>query len=200
MSLELYLIRSAESEIINSNETREFEQNNWANLTPKGVNQAKSLGQYFNGNIFSFDKIISSPSIRAQQTARYMLEEMTNMKKKNSLYTTMLFIDRVNSYDANDAFKESYNTASASNYIKNNLTNIVGINNAAIITHKNVMTGLISNMLNIPLVKAYNLNIKNGEIFVLEYENNKWQKKESNEPTFLEGLKEKFSEPVYAKL
>lgn len=81
MTIELYLVRHAESEMNLIQDGVIGGRSNWAELTPKGITQAKNLGKYFLENNLSFDKVYSSPAIRAQQTARYCLEEMKELRK-----------------------------------------------------------------------------------------------------------------------
>ena len=81
MTTELYLVRHAESEMNVIQDEIISGRSNWAELTSKGISQAKNLGKYFLENNFSFDKIYSSPAIRTQQTARYCLEEMKELRR-----------------------------------------------------------------------------------------------------------------------
>jgi len=82
MSLEIYLIRHGESE---TNQLQDkFDVSNklvwgrstWSELTPKGIAESRALGKYFKEANITFDKLVSSTAIRAQQTARYCLAEM----------------------------------------------------------------------------------------------------------------------------
>ncbi len=75
MGLELYFIRHAESEL-NLQPDLVVGQSSWAELTLQGIQQAKALGLYFKEKNLCFERAASSPSIRAQQTARYSLEQI----------------------------------------------------------------------------------------------------------------------------
>lgn len=72
-NLSLYLIRHGES---NRNlETDLIGQAPEEELTPKGELQAKKLGQYFDTNLISFNKIYASPYKRALHTAEIVCQE-----------------------------------------------------------------------------------------------------------------------------
>jgi broad specificity phosphatase PhoE len=76
MSIELYLIRHGESEVNLAYSPKEvfLGRNTWSELTERGVKQARDLGRFLKGA--EFDRVFSSSTIRAQQTARYCLQEM----------------------------------------------------------------------------------------------------------------------------
>ena len=82
MTLEIYLVRHGESEVNekfnrwSKEEKRICGTNTWSELTAEGIGQAQDLGKYFAEKGHSFDRIYSSPAIRAQQTARHCLENM----------------------------------------------------------------------------------------------------------------------------
>lgn len=78
MSLELWLVRHGESEA-NANpyfKTVYMGCNNWSNLTEKGKEQSRLLGEHLKREGIEFEKVYSSVAVRAQQTARYCLEAM----------------------------------------------------------------------------------------------------------------------------
>lgn len=74
MSLTLYLVRHAETEVNLGN--RIGGQSNWAELTENGKRQAQALGHLFKEEKIQFDDVYSSPAVRTQQTARYCFETM----------------------------------------------------------------------------------------------------------------------------
>lgn len=69
--MELYLIRHADAIPLGENGITEDEQRP---LTPKGEQQADAMGKLFKARGIGFDRIISSPLVRARQTAEIMLE------------------------------------------------------------------------------------------------------------------------------
>ncbi len=73
MSLELYLIRHAETEANCSFRDKIMGRSNWVKLTLNGIAQSEALGDYLREEEISFDAFYSSPAIRTQQTARYSL-------------------------------------------------------------------------------------------------------------------------------
>ncbi|MCC7569878.1 histidine phosphatase family protein [Candidatus Micrarchaeota archaeon] len=77
MVLEVRLIRHAESEA-NASPMNKFigGRSNWAELTPRGISQAKALGENLRMENVFFKAVFCSPAIRTQQTARYCFEAM----------------------------------------------------------------------------------------------------------------------------
>jgi len=73
LSLEIYLIRHAESES-NIDQDRVIGRSNWIKLTPHGIDQARALGDRFRKEGIVFDAIYSSPAVRARKTARHCFE------------------------------------------------------------------------------------------------------------------------------
>lgn len=76
MTLDIYLIRHAETEVNKDFKDRIGGRCNWAELTPKGIVQARVLGKRFFEEGLMFDEIYSSPAVRTQQTVRHCLEAM----------------------------------------------------------------------------------------------------------------------------
>ena len=80
MTLEIYLVRHAQSEINHlfnqwtSENKKVCGRNQWSELTKKGVQQSIRLGEYLEGSIIH--DFYSSPAIRAQQTTRYCMQAM----------------------------------------------------------------------------------------------------------------------------
>jgi len=78
----VYLIRHGESEVnavygsCSREERRICGTNTWSGLTEKGIAQSRALGKYLKSQGMELDKVISSTAVRAQQTARYCLNEM----------------------------------------------------------------------------------------------------------------------------
>ncbi len=73
MSLELYLIRHAETEANCSSRDKIMGRSNWVKLTLNGIAQSEALGERLRTEKVAFDAFYSSPAIRTQQTARYSL-------------------------------------------------------------------------------------------------------------------------------
>lgn len=80
MTLEIYLVRHGESEVnelymnCSPDEKRVCGRNQWSELTEEGIEQSRKLGEYLAGT--KFNRVYSSPAIRAQQTARHCLQAM----------------------------------------------------------------------------------------------------------------------------
>jgi broad specificity phosphatase PhoE len=73
MSLEIYLIRHAETEANCSFRDKIMGRSNWVKLTLNGIAQSEALGECLRTENLAFDAFYSSPAIRTQQTARYSL-------------------------------------------------------------------------------------------------------------------------------
>ncbi|RMG65423.1 MAG: histidine phosphatase family protein [Bacteroidetes bacterium] len=71
--LTVYLIRHAES-VGNLNNHLIGGQSNHFPLTPRGVAQARRLGQRLHREGYQFDQFYASPAVRAQDTARLVAE------------------------------------------------------------------------------------------------------------------------------
>lgn len=66
----IYLVRHGESEVnLKEDHKKVFTgRNNWSKLTDKGHLQADTVGDYFRFRDLHFDRVFSSPAIRAQET------------------------------------------------------------------------------------------------------------------------------------
>ncbi|MEK6845889.1 MAG: histidine phosphatase family protein [Nanoarchaeota archaeon] len=73
MSLEIYLIRHAETEANCSFRDKIMGRSNWVKLTLNGIAQSEALGERLRAEKVAFTAFYSSPAIRTQQTARYSL-------------------------------------------------------------------------------------------------------------------------------
>lgn len=69
--VEFWLIRHAESEVNLLNREFVAGRSSWAELTPHGIEQASALKMYLKKNKIKFSKVICSPTVRTQQTARF---------------------------------------------------------------------------------------------------------------------------------
>lgn len=74
-NIDIYLIRHAESEYNAHHNHKIGGRSSWAELTPKGIEQARALGRRLHQEDLHFDAVYCSPAIRTQQTARYAFEE-----------------------------------------------------------------------------------------------------------------------------
>lgn len=73
-AMQIYYVRHAESERNVDPLDRIGGQNNWIEITEKGKEEARLLGEYFAREKIEFDAIYCSPAIRTQQTARYCFQ------------------------------------------------------------------------------------------------------------------------------
>jgi broad specificity phosphatase PhoE len=71
----VYLIRHGESELNLLQPGIVGGRSRWCELTGEGIAQARTLGRWLRASGISADRIVSSTAVRAQQTARYSLEE-----------------------------------------------------------------------------------------------------------------------------
>lgn len=87
MSKNLFIVRHAEAEDFGySSMLRDFDRN----LTGKGISQSARLGRYLKENETVIELYVSSPAIRAFQTAKILLEQFDldeeNIKIDENLY------------------------------------------------------------------------------------------------------------------
>lgn len=75
MSRTILLIRHGESEINVQQPPVIGGRSSWCELTPRGIAQARALGRWLAARGETCDRVVSSTAVRAQQTARYCLEE-----------------------------------------------------------------------------------------------------------------------------
>lgn len=71
----VYLIRHGESELNVHQPIIVGGRSRWCELTGPGLSQAKTLGRWLGRSGISADRICASTAVRAQQTARYALQE-----------------------------------------------------------------------------------------------------------------------------
>jgi phosphohistidine phosphatase len=69
--MDLYLIRHADALALGERGITDDEQRP---LSEKGEQQAKAMGQFFKARGIAFDRVVSSPLVRARQTAEIMLK------------------------------------------------------------------------------------------------------------------------------
>lgn len=72
----LYLMRHGESEVNAADPPMVGGRSRWAELTALGVDQSRRLGRWLGEQNVPVDRIVSSTAVRAQQTARYALDEL----------------------------------------------------------------------------------------------------------------------------
>ena len=71
----LYFVRHGEAETNVMSPRRVGGRSSWAELTPHGIDQARALGQRWRRQRPPCDLIAASTAVRAQQTARYCVDE-----------------------------------------------------------------------------------------------------------------------------
>lgn len=82
MTTVIYFIRHGESEAnhfqddLPEEDKRVWGRSTWSDLTEKGKQQARLLGEYFFREGIEFDRLVASSTVRTQQTARYCIEAM----------------------------------------------------------------------------------------------------------------------------
>ncbi len=93
LTFNLTLIRHGESEV--NARPDEMGQSPIVPLTEKGKNQAKLLGQYFEKNKILFDRVFSSPYLRAYNTAEIVLDN-------GQIYCPIITVPELREYDSGD--------------------------------------------------------------------------------------------------
>lgn len=69
------LVRHGESELNVRQPSIVGGRSRWCELTPRGIAQARHLGRWLADSRMPIDRVVSSTAVRAQQTARYALEQ-----------------------------------------------------------------------------------------------------------------------------
>ena len=75
MTRHVTLVRHAESELNIRQPSIIGGRSRWCELTPRGIAQARHLGRWLRDTGPPIDRVVSSTAVRAQQTARYSLEQ-----------------------------------------------------------------------------------------------------------------------------
>jgi len=87
------LVRHAESEINTWHPPIIGGRSRWCELTPRGIAQARHLGQWLAETRPPIDRVAASTAVRAQQTARYSLEPHTALRRIET-FTTLEEMDQ----------------------------------------------------------------------------------------------------------
>jgi len=212
MTLEIYLIRHAETEA-NVIKNKIGGRSNWAELTENGLAQARTLGDKFRSEGITFDAIYSSPAIRAQQTARYFLEAMNQSiydvklepsiielsqgdwegKPRSEIYSRTgvrvgLDRDSWNYVPGDDIKGESH--AAVAQRMREWLEQIVEKHSqgrVAAVTHGLAIKYLFVDLFDLDRTTAYKIPIHNTSITVLRYEDGKPTCTKRNDSAHLDG-------------
>lgn len=75
MTRHVTLVRHAESELNVRQPSIIGGRSRWCELTPRGIAQARHLGRWLRDTRPPIDRVVASTAVRAQQTARYSLEQ-----------------------------------------------------------------------------------------------------------------------------
>lgn len=88
------LVRHGESELNVRQPSIIGGRSRWCELTPRGIAQARHLGRWLAGSGLPIDRVASSTAVRAQQTARYALEQTTVPLRRLETFTTLEEMDQ----------------------------------------------------------------------------------------------------------
>lgn len=94
MTLELFLIRHAESETNRNHPDMICGRSSWAELTEDGINQSIALGKRLLSEDLNFDAVYVSPAVRTQQTARYCFETIGDIYQSRKMEPELLELNQ----------------------------------------------------------------------------------------------------------
>lgn len=198
MTLEVYLIRHGESEVNADSYSRRVlcGANTWSELTPLGVAQAKVLGEFFRQGRIEFDAVYSSPAVRAQQTARYCLQEMGYAWPRLRLACEVAELGRGDlegtlkseaippearkritnfwEYKVGNGESQKDVYERASSWINMEIIGN-GKERVAVFTHENVIKCLAAGLLGLDKDKVHSMKLENASVTVLKYDNGVWK-------------------------
>jgi phosphoserine phosphatase len=200
MSCRIYLIANAKAGTNNSSRTVIGGYSNFSEIDKEGIAQAKALGSKFLKDNLKFSKIYSSPSIRAQQTARYCLEAMNESisdveldffllaldqgdwegKPKGDIYTRKEVLDELknNCWDfiPGDE-KKGESQAMVGKRMKKwvkLITQKFSNKSILVFTHSYPIRFLLADLFNLEKDSAYKIPIKNTSISIIEFDKGKF--------------------------
>ncbi len=90
----VYFVRHGESEANVQTPRVVGGRSSWAELTPRGVAQARALGRRWRQDGLPRDRVVASTAIRAQQTARYCLEAAAGAINEVETYPELEELDQ----------------------------------------------------------------------------------------------------------
>ncbi|MBW3003752.1 histidine phosphatase family protein [Candidatus Woesearchaeota archaeon] len=181
MTLEIYLVRHGQSEVNLNGASRKIwcGRNTWSELTEKGIQQAKALGQYLKG--MQFDAVYASSTIRTQQTARYCMQEMGYDWPQLEVRIELAELDhgnlegKVKDYDKG-AVKDFWTFAPGKESQKDVYERVCSWimseckGRVLVFTHENVIKCLIAGLLDLDKDLAHKMKIDNASVTRLIYD------------------------------
>ncbi|MBD3354589.1 hypothetical protein GF361_01230 [Candidatus Woesearchaeota archaeon] len=199
--IDIYLIRHGESEVnvqhrrASWHEKRICGTNTWSELTEKGIDQSRTLGEYLKKCGPCFDRIYSSSTVRAQQTARYCLEEMGFEWPRIQVDHRITELDqgiwegKVDCKTRTDDIKQNMDAMNwhftppegesqydvfcrANEFIEEK---ILGkeYENIAVFTHQNVIACLLTGLVGLDKNKIHEMELLHTSMTVLRYDENR---------------------------
>jgi broad specificity phosphatase PhoE len=199
MVCKIYLIRHGETEFNATFRDKIGGRSNWAELNKKGIHQMQILGKRFKEEGIKFDLVFASPTIRAQQSARYCLEEMSETIYRTKIASEITELSqgdwegesRDEKYGRKDVLeglnKDCWNFIPGDK-IKGESQSMIAKRvfewikktakdnpNATIaaFTHAHSIKFTLAKILNLDKKTAYKIPIHNSGYTIIEYENNK---------------------------
>ena len=190
------LIRHAESEMNVRRPSVIGGRSRWCELTKNGVKQAKALGQALKTKAWACERVVSSTAVRAQQTARYCLEEVGyplprletyieleemdqgdwENQPRNVIYTPQMQT-RINeerwtfSPPGGESWAQVWSRAHT--WIEREILNQPP-QPTWVVSHGGVIQALLTGYLHLPKNEVHHIPIGNASVTVLEHENGRW--------------------------
>lgn len=193
--MKFYLIRHGESEINvhqAGSERLVYGRNQWSELTAKGVEQARGLGERLKSS--GIDAFFSSSAVRAQQTARHCLKsmgfdwpsfevvpELTEISKgdwegrprsevvDDSVQKLLGWYFRPPGGESHqDVFERAYS------WLRVQLSS--GHERIAVFTHENVIRNLLTGLFELDKEAAYLMRLENCSVTVIEHDGERWKR------------------------
>ncbi len=204
--VEFWLIRHAESEVNLMNREFVAGRSSWAELTPHGIAQASALKLYVKKNNIQFSKVICSPTIRAQQTARFGIPQSVDYispliteinlgswegQFRHEVYTKNILKQlKKDSWNFLPPHGESQKDVfeRTLSLLQQEISSSKKNDRVAVITHGYVIKFLLSGLNFVPKNTAFTIPIGNTSITVVEFSQASFKEKVRNNLLHLQEL------------